>query len=91
MRERKEQMSKEFADKLLDEYYFGASPDDRECKRVMKERWKALGYIKQSREGKIREELKELDDGNISFPNYKHYYFKAIELIEILDNKEKDK
>jgi DNA-binding transcriptional ArsR family regulator len=85
MKEQKEQISEEFARNIIESIFIGYSKDTIDywikC-------FKQKGYIKQSREEKIRGELKELDDGNIPFPNYEYYYFKAIELIEILDNKE---
>jgi hypothetical protein len=83
----KEQISEELLNEIIDELMRCISLniiDRRELYNNIKQK----GYIKQSREEKIRGELKELDDGNIPFPNYKYYYFKAIELIEILDNKE---
>jgi hypothetical protein len=90
MREKKEQISEEFADKLLEDYYFGDKPDFRLCMKEMKKRWKENGYIKQSREEEIREEIKNIEV-NICTKDY----FKVIklqkELIEILDNKEKNK
>ena len=86
----KEQISEEFADKLLEDYFFGDKPDFRSCKKEMKQRWKKQGYIKQSREEEIRELIKE--EKTAKYPiNYEHFYREAVELIEILDNKEKNK
>jgi hypothetical protein len=93
MRERKEQINEEFAKELINNITISQWKEWRPVnieatKYETFKNWKQKGYIKQSREEKIRGELKELDDGNIPFPNYEYYYFKAIELIEILDNKE---
>ena len=62
MGKQKKQISEEFTDKLLDEYYFGDYPDAEKCKKVMKQRWKEYGYIKQTREEEIRIRLVELSD-----------------------------
>ena len=52
--------------------------------------WKQKGYIKQSREEEIREKIEEEKTANYPI-NYEHFYREAVELIEILDNKEKNK
>jgi hypothetical protein len=96
----KEQISEEFADKLLEGYYFGDKPDFRACVKEMKKRWKENGYIKQPREEEIRERIdnlyqvygkkfakdfpKDIEEYIITMTNIKN---TQKELIEILDNK----
>lgn len=83
----KEQISEEFARELLSSMQF----DGRLSILTTLEIWKQEGYIKQSREEEIRGELERLysNCNNIE----KRVIFRAFqlqkELIEILDNKDK--
>jgi hypothetical protein len=84
----KETISEEFARELLEDTYGDFWHPDKLLKH-----WKRKGYIKQSREEEIREELKRLQD-DISYridqgSNYQNklYY----ELVEILDKRLEEK
>jgi hypothetical protein len=90
----KEQISKEFArNKLLqmppidwDEFFI-----KRDSEIILKY-WERAGYIKQSREEEIREELNKYYSGDDEI--YSDFYANTAiqlqkELIQILDNKDK--
>jgi len=94
MRERKEQISEELFDEIIDiaESYvnpFSYSIKKKRCKKYCKQK----GCIKQSREDEIRNELKKLYDQNYNIDLLKTERALKLqrELIEILDNKEKNK
>jgi len=94
-------MSKEFADKLLEDYYFGTNNAEDNMK-VMYNRWVDNGYIKQSRKECIEQQLENLYkiyEGSYAGKSPKdidHYILTMTniknlqkELIEIFENKDK--
>ena len=93
------QISEEFADKLLNEYYCNKNDNKKDYdyyKGIIKIRWKAEKYIKQSREDELREEIKKI--GNSSPRDNLEDNLGALlemitnqeELIKILDKKLKE-
>lgn len=80
-----DKITEEFADKLLKEYMSTALYSCEKAKRIMRERWVENGYIKQSNEEDIREELKRLQE----YSGGKECCFakKCKQLIKILEDK----
>jgi hypothetical protein len=90
-------ISEEFAAKLLDfvQIHLDEKGDIDRCKTEKDtfDTWKQEGFITQSREDELRIEIErcKLIEKYKNDPHYKHFYEKAIELIQILDNKQKGK
>lgn len=82
-----EQISEEFANKLLDSMFKSL---DVKCECIIK-LWKQKGYIKQSREDEIRERLVILYNTEEIFTGYnkniEEYASLQKELIEIYEKK----
>jgi hypothetical protein len=82
-----DQISEEFADKLLNHCYqiryAEAIPGNRNIRNIIINEWKQKSYIKQSREDELREKISKLT------PSYE--VGLCLDLIEILDNKPKEK
>lgn len=86
----KEQISEEFACELLTWTYL-----DNLERIALKSYWEMEGYIKQSREDEIREELKQgyifyksdPKSNNISWEGWQKYIELQKELIDLLDKK----
>lgn len=89
-----EQITEEFANELLKNIY--GNWDGTVNKKEIFKTWKKQGYIKQSREEEIREELKQLVPKviidsrdvicDVDYDTWKAYELQK-ELIEILDKK----
>ena len=93
MKEKKEQISIEFARKLFGDWS-GLICNGESFESGVLKMWKQKGYIKQSREEEIREKIKNYEK-SVCYPNkettqYEYMQYQK-ELIEILDNKAKNK
>lgn len=78
-----EQISEEFARELIDNINVNSN-----AKEMLLKLWKQKGYIKQSREDKIR---KKIDESRILGTKLKIVVKLQKELIEILDKKLEEK
>ena len=85
----KEQITEEFARKLLNDCCHDISSLDEVTLKL----WKDQGFIKRSREDEIREKINKLNINDFKNDTDKIFYFNQKckfqkQLIEILDNKE---